>query len=103
MFGEIQVNFYLSGKRFVMTHPPLFTPVNSSAVTSQADQNTPLIPVNEAKVTGKPEKPINPFRKAAEGMASDAQYCALNTVLYLCLKSPYFVSFSVFVQVLINK
>lgn len=71
MFEEIQVNFYLLGKRFVMTHPPLFTPVNSTAVTSQADENTPLIPVFDAEMTGKPEKPINPFRMAAKGMASD--------------------------------
>ncbi|KAL9979904.1 hypothetical protein ACROYT_G008421 [Oculina patagonica] len=60
------------GKSQQVNHQsPLFTPVNGTAVTSQAGQDNPPNPTQrngfEAKATGSSQKPINPFRKAVKG------------------------------------
>ncbi|KAL9979905.1 hypothetical protein ACROYT_G008423 [Oculina patagonica] len=59
------------GKSQQVNHQsPLFTPVNGTAVTSQAGQDNLLNPAQkngfEAKATGSSQKPINPYRKAVK-------------------------------------
>lgn len=83
--GKIRIhhNFFLGKSQQVNHQSPLFTPVNGTAVTSQAGQDNLLNPAQkngfEAKATGSSQKPINPYRKAVKGTETHTQ--DNNTVL----------------------
>lgn len=81
--GKIRYPYFFLGKSQQVNHQaPIFTPVNGATVTSQADQNNPLIPVRrngfETVATVNSQKPINPFRKAAKGTENDTMIVILD-------------------------